>query len=68
MVFPLGMYAAATFRLSRALPFAPLEPVARVFLPLALAAWTAAAFGLARRLAGAGPRDRADSAAPSAEP
>jgi tellurite resistance protein TehA-like permease len=51
MVFPLGMYAAATFRLSQALPFAPLEWIARLFLPLACAAWAATALGLARHLA-----------------
>jgi len=48
MVFPLGMYAAATFRLSEALPFAPLALVARGVLPVALAAWLAAALGLVR--------------------
>jgi tellurite resistance protein TehA-like permease len=47
MVFPLGMYAAATFRLAEALPFPPLAAVARLFLPLALLAWTLAAAGLA---------------------
>ena len=46
MVFPLGMYAAATSRLSEALPFAPLAAVARVFLPIALAAWLATGVGL----------------------
>ena len=48
MVFPLGMYAAATFRLSEALPLAPLALVARGVLPVALAAWLAAALGLVR--------------------
>jgi tellurite resistance protein TehA-like permease len=50
MVFPLGMYTAATFRLSEALPFPPLVILSRVFLPLALAAWLANAFGLLRAL------------------
>jgi tellurite resistance protein TehA-like permease len=46
MVFPLGMYAAATWRLSEALPFAPLAAVARAFLPVAIAAWLATSLGL----------------------
>ena len=50
MVFPLGMYSAATFRLSLALPFPPLEWIARSFLPLALAVWAATLFGLIRHL------------------
>lgn len=56
MVFPLGMYAAATFRLSQALPFAPLEVIARTFLPIAVVAWVATAAGLLRRLVGVGSR------------
>ncbi|MCC6350184.1 MAG: tellurite resistance/C4-dicarboxylate transporter family protein [Candidatus Eisenbacteria bacterium] len=61
MVFPLGMYAAATWRLAQALPFAPLEALARVFLPLALALWAITAIGLVRHLVhgghhGDGPR------------
>ena len=51
MVFPLGMYTAATFRLSEALPFEPLEWIARLFLPIACAAWAATALGLVRHLA-----------------
>ncbi len=50
MVFPLGMYTAATYRLAAALPFAPLESLAWGFLPLALAAWTLTFIGLARSL------------------
>ncbi|HEV7669016.1 MAG TPA: tellurite resistance/C4-dicarboxylate transporter family protein [Thermoanaerobaculia bacterium] len=48
MVFPLGMYTVATYRLAEALPFAPLVAIARVFLPLGLLAWTMAAAGLVR--------------------
>jgi tellurite resistance protein TehA-like permease len=48
MVFPLGMYTVATWRLSEALPFAPLAVVAKVFLPVACLAWLAAAIGLVR--------------------
>ncbi len=51
MVFPLGMYTAATFRLSEALPFEPLEWIARLFLPIACTAWAATALGLVRHLA-----------------
>jgi len=47
MVFPLGMYSAATWRLAEALPFAPLAGVARAFLPVALVAWAATALGMA---------------------
>ncbi|GMU67187.1 MAG: tellurite resistance protein permease [Acidobacteriota bacterium] len=50
MVFPLGMYAAATYRLSEALPLAPLAAISRAFLPIAVVAWGATLFGLARRL------------------
>ena len=46
MVFPLGMYTVATWRLAEALPFAPLATIARVFLPVALLAWLLAAAGL----------------------
>lgn len=45
MVFPLGMYTVATFRLAEALPFPPLAALARAFLPVALAAWLATATG-----------------------
>jgi tellurite resistance protein TehA-like permease len=47
MVFPLGMYAAATWRMSEALPYPPLGGLARVVLAVALLAWLAAALGLA---------------------
>lgn len=47
IVFPLGMYAAATWQLARALPFPPLLAVARSTLAVALLAWLAAAIGLA---------------------
>jgi tellurite resistance protein TehA-like permease len=47
MVFPLGMYSAATWRLSEALPMAPLAMLARVALPFALAAWVAVLVGMA---------------------
>ncbi|MBZ0114815.1 MAG: tellurite resistance/C4-dicarboxylate transporter family protein [Thermoanaerobaculia bacterium] len=50
MVFPLGMYTAATYRLAAALPFAPIQLIARVFLPIALATWALTFVGLIRRL------------------
>jgi hypothetical protein len=40
------MYVAATWRLSEALPMAPLAVLARVSLPIALAAWIAALVGM----------------------
>ena len=51
MVFPLGMYTAATFRLSQALPYPPLAAIAKGFYPLALVAWFATALGWATSLA-----------------
>ena len=46
MVFPLGMYTACTFQLSKALDFPPLMLVPKVFIYIALAAWAAAFAGL----------------------
>ncbi|MGD9561243.1 MAG: tellurite resistance/C4-dicarboxylate transporter family protein [Pyrinomonadaceae bacterium] len=46
MVFPLGMYTACTFQLSKALGFEPLMVIPRVFIYLAMAAWLAAFAGL----------------------
>jgi tellurite resistance protein TehA-like permease len=48
MVFPLGMYAVATWRLAEALPFPPLAAIARGALPVALLAWAATAIGMLR--------------------
>ena len=50
MVFPLGMYAAATFRLAEALPMAPLAAISHAFLPIAIVAWTMTLLGLLRSL------------------
>jgi len=50
MVFPLGMYAAATFRLAEALPLAPLAAISHAFLPLSFVAWSATLLGLLRSL------------------
>jgi tellurite resistance protein TehA-like permease len=46
LVFPLGMYGAATFNMRDALRIEALEWVPKVALVVALAAWTAAAVGL----------------------
>lgn len=51
MVFPLGMYAAATFRLSQALPYPALATVAPLIFVVALAAWATTLIGLLRELA-----------------
>lgn len=46
LVFPLGMYAAASLRLSWVTDFAPLQRVADTMVWVALAAWGATAYGL----------------------
>ena len=46
-VFPLGMYALASLRLSWAAEFAPLRVVAHTMVWVALAAWAVTALGLA---------------------
>jgi tellurite resistance protein TehA-like permease len=45
-VFPLGMYALASLRLSLASDFAPLRIVSLGMVWVALAAWSATALGL----------------------
>jgi tellurite resistance protein TehA-like permease len=50
-VFPLGMYAACTFQLDRAMEFHFLGPVAQVFLYAAIAAWALAFFAMLHALA-----------------
>ena len=49
-VFPLGMYAVATYRMAEALKLEFLDPIPQVFLGLALAAWLATFLGLLRTL------------------
>jgi tellurite resistance protein TehA-like permease len=51
LVFPLGMYALASLRLSLAAEFAPLRIAAEGMVWVALAAWAATALGLVRVVA-----------------
>jgi len=46
MVFPLGMYTACTFQLSKAIGFEPLLVIPGLFIYIALAAWLATFVGL----------------------
>ena len=48
LVFPLGMYAVATYRLSLASDFRPIELFSEVMVWFALAAWLATMAGLLR--------------------
>jgi tellurite resistance protein TehA-like permease len=48
MVFPLGMYSVATFRLDEALGWDFLAPLATAFGYVAIGAWTLAFLGLTR--------------------
>ena len=59
LVFPLGMYSAATFRMRAAIGLDALQWLPRVALAAALLAWLAAAFGLAHEgVTAAGQRHR----------
>jgi tellurite resistance protein TehA-like permease len=50
LVFPLGMYALASLRLSLAAEFAPLRTVSAIMIWVALAAWAATAAGMTMEL------------------
>lgn len=52
MVFPLGMYSAATMNFSRAIGATFLSPVGHLFFWLAAAAWCLTFFGMIRDLLG----------------
>jgi tellurite resistance protein TehA-like permease len=49
LVFPLGMYGAATYRMRAAIDLTALGWLPKVVLAVALIAWSATAWGLARR-------------------
>ncbi|HEU0228950.1 MAG TPA: tellurite resistance/C4-dicarboxylate transporter family protein [Burkholderiaceae bacterium] len=49
-VFPLGMYAAGTYTMDKAMHFGFLEPLPTAFFYIALVAWAATFVGLARQL------------------
>jgi tellurite resistance protein TehA-like permease len=55
LVFPLGMYAAATLSFTQTIGTEFLTPVARFFFWAAIAAWCLTFFGMMRRLAGVVP-------------
>lgn len=50
LVFPLGMYTLATYRLGLAADFTPLESAARVMVWIAFTAWVLTMLGLLRGL------------------
>jgi tellurite resistance protein TehA-like permease len=50
LVFPLGMYSVATYRVSVVLHIAPLQQISAVFAWIALTAWAITMFGLVRSL------------------
>ncbi len=49
-VFPLGMYAACTFELGRAMDFDFLDGLPQFFLPVAMLAWAVTFLGMLRAL------------------
>jgi tellurite resistance protein TehA-like permease len=57
MVFPLGMYTVCTFQLSKAINFAPLMLIPRVFVYVAFAAWLLTFGGLLYSLPANKPAD-----------
>lgn len=58
LIFPIGMYGAATFRMIGVTGFTVLDPLPKLALAAALVAWSAAALGLVVQLAHGGGRHR----------
>jgi tellurite resistance protein TehA-like permease len=58
-VFPLGMYAACTWQMIRAMDFGFLSGLPRAFLWIALGAWAITFLGMLRALVRLAPRRRA---------
>lgn len=52
LVFPLGMYAACTWQMDKALAIGVLDGLSRLFLYAGLLAWVLTFFGLVRRVLG----------------
>ena len=50
LVFPMGMYTVCTFRLAKVMKLDFLLVIPKFFIYLALIAWAATIFGLARQL------------------
>ena len=61
-VFPLGMYTVCTYRLGQVVDIPALMAIPRLFVWVALLAWTAAFLGLLRDLLPGGPERAARSA------
>ena len=59
-VFPLGMYTACTYRLTRVMDVPFLSPLPRAFVWVAFSAWVLVLVGLARHLTA--PSERASKA------
>lgn len=53
LVFPLGMYAVATYRFSLAADYSPIESMSRVMIWVGFAAWLATVLGLGRSVTAA---------------
>ncbi|HET8528771.1 MAG TPA: tellurite resistance/C4-dicarboxylate transporter family protein [Gaiellaceae bacterium] len=70
LVFPLGMYTVATYRLSLAADYTALQSISRVLVWVAFAAWFATLVGLLASLrpGGAPPQLRSLPARPNSRP
>jgi tellurite resistance protein TehA-like permease len=68
IVFPLGMYSVATYRLSLASDAEFLRAISRVMIWVAMGAWSLTMLGLVRSLVRTGLRDLGAGAAPGVLP